>query len=213
MTKEELDKIIDFLELRMIMRKAEGSELNFEETQLIKLCELCSDLTKENKELKEKINTYENPEDLALMFMYCDEKAKDKIKALQERIEYLERSNNRREETIELERKENLELHNKIDKLSNENQSLRTRIKTIKRLRKKQTHKKNKYKSIIIDLQNALTEKNNKIDEISNFIKENKIKRYRPIEGEEYDEEIVLDEDDITCLERIINDEYDYENR
>ena len=49
MTKEELDKIIDFLELRMIMRKAEGSELNFEETQLIKLCELCSDLTKENK--------------------------------------------------------------------------------------------------------------------------------------------------------------------
>ena len=87
-TKEELDKIIDFLELRMIMRKAEGSELNFEETQLIKLCELCSDLTKENK-------------------------------TLQERIEYLERSNNRREETIELERKENLELHNKIDKIEN----------------------------------------------------------------------------------------------
>ena len=85
MTKEELYKIIDFLELRMIMRKAEGSKLNFEETQLIKLCELCSDLTKENKEL-------------------------------QERISYLERSNNRREETIELERKENLELHNKIDK-------------------------------------------------------------------------------------------------
>ena len=93
-------------------------------------------LQQENKELKEKINTYEDPEDLTLMFMYCNEKAKDKIK----------------------------ELHNKID-------------------------------------------------EISVFIKENKIKRYRPIEGEEYDEEIVLDEDDITCLERIINDEYDYENR
>lgn len=56
-------------------------------------------------------------------------------------------------------------------------------------------------------------ELHNKIDEISDFIKENKVKRYRPIEGEEYDEEIVLDEDDITCLERIINDEYDYENR
>ena len=56
-------------------------------------------------------------------------------------------------------------------------------------------------------------ELHNKIDEISEFIKENKIKRYRPIEGEEYDEEILLDEDDITCLERIINDEYDYENR
>lgn len=65
----------------------------------------------------------------------------------------------------------------------------------------------------IMRLERENKELHNKIDEISNFIKENKIKRYRPIEGEEYDEEIVLDEDDITCLERIINDEYDYENR
>jgi hypothetical protein len=41
----------------------------------------------ENKKLKDKINTYENPEDLTLMFMYCDEKAKDKIKQLKEVIE------------------------------------------------------------------------------------------------------------------------------
>ena len=65
----------------------------------------------------------------------------------------------------------------------------------------------------IDELQQENKELHNKIDEISDFIKENKIKRYRPIEGEEYDEEIVLDEDDITCLERIINDEYDCENR
>ena len=69
----------------------------------------------------------------------------------------------------------------------------------------------------IIDYFEGMEQENkelhNKIDEISDFIKENKIKRYRPIEGEEYDEEIVLDEDDITCLERIINNEYDYENR
>lgn len=63
------------------------------------------------------------------------------------------------------------------------------------------------------ELKKENKELHNKIDEISDFIKENKVKRYRPIEGEEYDEEIVLDEDDITCLERIINDEYDYENR
>ena len=44
-------------------------------------------LHQENKQLKEKINTYENPEDLTLMFMYCDEKAKDKIKQLKEVIE------------------------------------------------------------------------------------------------------------------------------
>ena len=41
-------------------------------------------LEQENTELKERINTYENPEDLTLMFMYCDEKAKDKIKELKD---------------------------------------------------------------------------------------------------------------------------------
>lgn len=66
---------------------------------------------------------------------------------------------------------------------------------------------------LINKLQQENQQLHNKIDEISDFIRENKIKRYRVIEGEEYDEEIVLDEDDITCLERIINDEYDYENR
>lgn len=65
----------------------------------------------------------------------------------------------------------------------------------------------------ILKTREEIKELHNKIDEISEFIKENKIKRYRPIEGEEYDEEILLDLDDITCLERIINDEYDYENR
>lgn len=76
-----------------------------------------------------------------------------------------------------------------------------------------QLHYANILYYLIINLQQENKELHNKIDEISVFIKENKIKRYRPIEGEEYDEEIVLDEDDITCLERIINDEYDYENR
>lgn len=40
-------------------------------------------LQQENQQLKEKIKTYEEPEDLTLIFMYCDEKAKDKIKQLQ----------------------------------------------------------------------------------------------------------------------------------
>ena len=55
------------------------------------------ELQQENKQLKDKINTYENPEDLTLMFMYCDEKAKDKIKQLKEVIEevreYIEQHN------------------------------------------------------------------------------------------------------------------------
>ena len=49
-------------------------------------CPLCF-FKEESRRLKEKVNTYENPEDLTLMFMYCDEKAKDKIKQLKEVIE------------------------------------------------------------------------------------------------------------------------------
>lgn len=41
----------------------------------------------ENEALKERLKNYENPEDLTLMFMYCDIKANDKIKELQERID------------------------------------------------------------------------------------------------------------------------------
>ncbi len=39
-------------------------------------------LHSQNAQLKERVDMYENPEDLTLMFMYCDEKAKDKIKHL-----------------------------------------------------------------------------------------------------------------------------------
>ena len=41
--------------------------------------------------LKERINDYENPDDMTLMFMWCDEKAKDKIKRLNNIINELER--------------------------------------------------------------------------------------------------------------------------
>ena len=62
-------------------------------------CPLCffkeetNRLQQENERLKEKINSYESPEDLTLMFMYCDEKAKDKIKESQEENQQLRESN------------------------------------------------------------------------------------------------------------------------
>ena len=49
--------------------------------------EIFNELLEENQELKSKIETYEDPEDLTLMFMYCDEKAKDKIKELKKQLE------------------------------------------------------------------------------------------------------------------------------
>lgn len=39
-------------------------------------------LEKEIERLNKKIEQYENPEDMTLMFMWCDEKAKDEIKRL-----------------------------------------------------------------------------------------------------------------------------------
>ena len=41
----------------------------------------------ENQKLKDKINQYENPDDLTLFYMWLDEKAKDKTKDLQRRID------------------------------------------------------------------------------------------------------------------------------
>ena len=44
-----------------------------------------SKLLKENQKLRKKLDELENPKDLTLMFMYCDEKAKDKIKELNQK--------------------------------------------------------------------------------------------------------------------------------
>lgn len=65
-------------------------------------------LLKKNQELKEKLDKYENPEDMTLMMMWCTEKVKDENKKLQERVNYLERSNNRREDII-LEQRQQIE--------------------------------------------------------------------------------------------------------
>ena len=43
-------------------------------------------LQREIKELKDRIKTYEEPEDLTLMFMYCDEKVRDKMKELKKQL-------------------------------------------------------------------------------------------------------------------------------
>lgn len=69
----------------------ENVDLNYECFKKEELIECISNLRttyfrfkEENQQLIDKINTYEDPEDLTLMFMYCDEKAKDKIKQLKE---------------------------------------------------------------------------------------------------------------------------------
>ncbi len=43
-------------------------------------------LLKENQELKQKLDKYENPEDMTLMMMWCTEKVKDENQKLQEQL-------------------------------------------------------------------------------------------------------------------------------
>ena len=69
----------------------ENEEIQWFTTQLYGLYKQSYRLRQENKQLKEKINVYENPEDLTLMFMYCDLKAKDKIKQLKEKYIAIEK--------------------------------------------------------------------------------------------------------------------------
>ena len=56
-------------------------------------------LQQENQQLKDRINQYENPDDLTLFYMWLDEKAKDKIKELRNKnsilMENLMRSKNK----------------------------------------------------------------------------------------------------------------------
>lgn len=55
----------------------------------------------ENQQLKEELNKYTDPKDLTLMFMYCDEKAKDKIKCLEQENQQLKEELKQKEDIID----------------------------------------------------------------------------------------------------------------
>ena len=76
-----------------------------------------SAILSENAELENKLNQYENPDDLTLFYMWLDTKAKDKIKQLQEENERLNNIINELEKlelyqfTPEYDYDENIEEH------------------------------------------------------------------------------------------------------
>ena len=59
------------------------------------------DILEENQQLKEQLNKYTDPKDLTLMFMYCDEKAKDKIKCLEQENQQLKEHLHQKEDIID----------------------------------------------------------------------------------------------------------------
>lgn len=93
------------------------------------------ELQQENQELKSKIKTYEDPEDLTLMFMYCNEKAKDKIQELEEQNFNLREDIMLKKMAIPHEKIKDKSLYDLYDMpsysdLSKENQELKKQLKT-----------------------------------------------------------------------------------
>lgn len=98
MSEEEILSLNGYLE--DLYQAMQIGNIVFKANHSFKLYNLINKLLKENQELKKKINTYENPEDLTLMFMYCDEKAKDKIKCLEQENQQLKEENEKYKEVI-----------------------------------------------------------------------------------------------------------------
>ena len=79
---EDVDKIIQ--EIERLNKELEEKEAILGGIQQLEAEILggIQQLEAEIERLNKKIEQYENPEDMTLMFMWCDEKAKDEIKRL-----------------------------------------------------------------------------------------------------------------------------------
>lgn len=118
-------------------------------TSLNEEVQIIEDAPKENKKIKkideqeavEKIFKYDGKNsNLYFLSLYVQHNIVGKINEIIDKINEELEEKNRILEVC------NFDLNRQIEKLEEENKSLKTHIKTIKRRRKKQTSKKNKYK-------------------------------------------------------------------
>ena len=97
----------------LIQDKLVKNELNQIELQYNALKQQkFNELLKENQKLKEKLDKYENPEDMTLMMMWCTEQVKDENKKLKKQLEdaitsYTEEHNLRHNSDLKLDVLEN----------------------------------------------------------------------------------------------------------
>ena len=75
-----------FIEIQAILASS-----NINTRDCAKINDLIIELSKENQELKEKLDKYENPEDMTLMMMWCTEKVKDENEKLTKQLEETDR--------------------------------------------------------------------------------------------------------------------------
>ena len=164
-------------------------------------------LLKKNQQLKEQLNKYTDPKDLTLMFMYCDEKAKDKIKCL-------EQENQQLKEQIEKYQLQNFNLKQDImiKKISFPNKKIRDKsliglynMPSYEDLKRENQQLKEQLESSIgivkhnmiiqkhIDRERKLQKKIEAKEEVVEFIEylENKISELNEITKNEEDEETI----------------------
>ena len=118
--------------------------------------------------LQKRVDQYENPNDLTLFYMWLDEKAKDKMKQLEQENERLERKYNQRENKWE-------KWATEKQALCNETSKYLCKYQNVKREYAKQNKVITDYKSrnekAIEDIQKLIDDINNKtIIGLNNFI-------------------------------------------
>ena len=92
----------------LYLEHTSGDDFNLEEQQIQNRLNAIQFLLKENQELKEKLDKYENPEDMNLFAMWCTEKVKDENLELKKQLE---------ENKDKINWYENFEINKTIDKL------------------------------------------------------------------------------------------------
>ena len=75
-------------EILKILKKCENGACITKHNSII-LLDYITNLQEENEHLRTQVNTYENPDDMTLFYMWIDEKAKDKMKQLEKENERL----------------------------------------------------------------------------------------------------------------------------
>lgn len=88
--QKEFELNMELLEENMKLKKRIDNIKSHYETEI----ESNKYINDEYKRLKKQLDIYENPEDMTLMFMWCDEKAKDEIKRLKKQNEFLMKREN-----------------------------------------------------------------------------------------------------------------------
>ena len=92
----------------LYLEHTSSDDFNLEEQQIQNRLNAIQFLLKENQELKEKLDKYENPEDMTLFAMWCTEKVKDENLELKKQLE---------ENKDKINWYENFEINKTIDKL------------------------------------------------------------------------------------------------